>query len=656
MACVRPWLSGLLMATCVSALPSHGADTVHELMPQVVTAMHFPLPAASYPGSASVLSPDLPEYAGLADVRELLTRAPHVRFRNSGGSPADAQIGLRGFGEGGGDRVLVLVDGAPLNRPDMGGVNWLQVPLGAVERVEVLRGGQGVIYGSRAVAGVVKITTREARREGVLDMMTGSHGLRRAGVRAAREGSTVRVTGGAAYHAEDGYRENSAFDAGSAGASAAGGGGRTAWRLTADVASLAAERPGPLVSAGFPANPRASILHGQDFREDSVQATGFVSHSGERTDAEAEAVLRRRVREWNLSGVYADNVNRTARLAPRIRMQAGRADIVAGIDAEREELDALLFARRERAAPFGDAALRREMLAGYLHSTYAASEALALFSGVRAETVDLAFRYAEGNRFSTNPVPLLLADGRRSDRGWAWTGGAVWQFADQARLWLRADRLLRHPLMDEIAAYQGFELSRPFNEDLSPERGWQGELGASWERNRFRMSLALFQTDLRGEILFDPARSLNTNFPRTRRRGVEWDGAFFHGEWTFGAQYTGMDARYRAAPYADRRVYLVPPHSFGGYVSYGRTGPANVRVDARYVSSQFEGSDFSNTRTKLPSHAVFDAALSIRMREGMRVTLAVLNALDRHYATVKYLGGWYPEPGRTARVGLRIDF
>lgn len=656
MAYVRPWLSGLLLATCGPVLVLPGDDSVHELAPQVVTATHFPVPAASYPGSASVLSPDVPEFAGLADTRELLSRAPHVRFRNAGGSPADAQIGLRGFGEGGGDRVLILVDGLPLNRPDMGGVNWLQVPLGAIERVEVLRGGQGVIYGSRAVAGVVKITTRGAGRGGVLDMMTGGHGLRRAGVRGAGEPGAVRVIGGAAYHAEDGYRANSAFDAGSAWASAAGGGEATTWRLTADVASLAAERPGPLISAGFPANPRASIMDGQDFREDSVQATGFVSHSGERVDAEAETVVRRRAREWNLSGVHADNVNRTARVAPRMRLKGDRAEIVAGIDAEREELDSLLFVRRERVAPFGDAALRRDMLAGYLHVSLAAHETLGLFTGLRGETVGLDFRYDEGNRFAANPVLAPVADGRRSDRGWAWTGGAVWQLSGNGRMWARADRLLRHPLMDEIAAYQGFQLEKPFNADLSPERGWQGELGAAWEGPCFRMSLALFQTDLRGEILFDPALSLNTNFPRTRRRGVEWDGALFLGEWTFGAQYTGVDARYRAEPYADRRVYLVPPHALGGYVSYGRSGPVNARVDARYQASQYEGSDFSNTRAKLPSHTVFDASLSFHVREGMRLTLALLNALDRRYATVKYLGSWYPEPGRSARAGLRIDF
>ena len=654
MACVRPWLSRLLLAACWAVPGVLGGGDAHELDPQVVTATHFPVPAASYPGSASVLSPDLPGFSGLADTRELLARAPHVRFGSTGGSPADAQIGLRGFGAGGG-RVLVLVDGLPLNRPDMGGVNWLQVPLGAIERVEVLRGGQGVIYGNRAVAGVVKITTRGAGEGGMFEMMAGGHGLRRAGVRGAGRAGPVRVVGGAAYQAEDGYRANSAFDAGSAWASAAGG-GATAWRLAADVASLTAERPGPLISAGFPADPRASVMDGQDFREDSAQARGFVSHSGDRAEAEAEAVVRRRVRQWNLSGVHADNVNRTARLAPRMRVQRGRADIVAGFDAEREELDSLLFVRRERGAPFGDAALRRDMLAGYAHVTITALENLALFSGVRGETVDLAFRYDEGSRFAANPVLAPVAGGRRSDGGWAWTGGAVWQVSDPIRVWARADRLLRHPLMDEIAAYQGFELERPFNEDLSPERGWQGELGTAWEGDRFRMSLALFQTDLRGEILFDPARSLNTNFPRTRRRGVEWDGAIFIGEWTLGAQYTLVDARYRAEPYADRRVFLVPPHSFGGYVSYGRSGPVNARVDARYESSQYEGSDFSNTRAKLPSHAVFDATLSLCVRDGMRLTIAVLNALDRRYATVKYLGSWYPEPGRSTRAGMRIDF
>lgn len=657
MICVRQWLSGLLWAACAVAPGLVRAEVVHELNPRVVTAVRFPVPAASYPGSASVLSPDMPGFAGIADARELLARVPHVGFRSAGGSPADAQIGMRGFGEGSGDRVLVLVDGLPLNRPDMGGVNWLQVPLGAIERVEVLRGGQGVIYGSRAVAGVVKITTRDAGEGGSFEMMAGGHGLRRAGVRGAGAAGAVRFVGGAAYHAEDGHRANSAFDGGSAWVSLAGGDvDASAWRFTADTASLSAQRPGPLISVDFPVDPRASIMEGQDFHESSAQAQLFFRRAGGWVDAEAEAVVRRRDREWNLSGVHADNENRTIRLAPRIRVRAGLVDVVAGIDAGREELDSLLFARRERSAPYGEAALRRDSLAGYVHATASVREALAFFTGVRGEGVDLVFRYAEGSPFAATPLLEPASDGRRADRGWAWTGGSVWQFRDGARVWGRVDRILRHPLMDEIAAYQGFALDRPFNAELSPERGWQGELGMGWEGRRFRMSFAAFQTDLRGEILFDPARGLNTNFPRTRRRGIEWDGALFLGEWTVGAHYTGIDARYRADPFAGRRVYLVSPHSVGGHIAYGRSGPVNVRLDARYQSSQFEGSDFSNTRAKLPSHAIVDATLSVRVSDGLRLTLAVLNALDRRHATVKYLGSWYPEPGRSVRGGIKIDF
>lgn len=657
MVCVRQWVSGLLCAACAMAPEWIRAEAVHELNPRVVTAVRFPVPAASYPGSASVLSPDLPDFAGVADARELLARAPHVRFRSVGGSPADARIGMRGFGEGSGDRVLVLVDGLPLNRPDMGGVNWQQVPVGAIERVEVLRGGQGVIHGSRAVAGVVKITTRDSGEGGSFEMMAGGHGLRRAGVRGAGAAGALRFVAGAAYHAEDGHRANSAFDGGSAWVSVAGGDrDASAWRFTADTASLSAQRPGPLVSVGFPRDPRASLMDGQDFRENSAQAQLFFRRAADRADAEVEGVVRRRERQWNLSGVHADNVNRTIRFAPRVRAGAGRVDIVVGIDAGREELDSLLFARRERSAPYGEAALRRDSLAGYLHATVSAREDLAFFTGLRGAGVDLVFRYAEGSPFASTPSLEPAADGRRSDRGWAWTGGSVWQIWEGARVWGRVDRILRHPLMDEIAAYQGFALDRPFNAELSPERGWQGELGMGWEGRRFRMSFAAFQMDLRGEILFEPARGLNTNFPRTRRRGIEWDGALFYGEWTVGAHYTGIDARYRADPFGGRRVYLVSPHSLGGHIAYGRSGPLTIRLDARYQSSQFEGSDVSNTRAKLPSHAVFDATVSVRARDGMRLTLAVLNALDRDYATVKYLGSWYPEPGRSVRGAIKINF
>ena len=67
---------------------------------------------------------------------------------------------MGGFGENAQLRTLVLVDGHRVNAIDMSKINWYSIPLGLVESIEVIRGGQSGTYGNHAVGGVIKINTK----------------------------------------------------------------------------------------------------------------------------------------------------------------------------------------------------------------------------------------------------------------------------------------------------------------------------------------------------------------------------------------------------------------------------------------------------------------------------------------------------------------
>jgi len=77
--------------------------------------------------------------------------------RGNGGD-GSAQIGLRNIPNG----TLVLINGRRWPRPigllaDPGGVDINSIPLGAIERIEILKDGASAIYGADAVAGVINI-------------------------------------------------------------------------------------------------------------------------------------------------------------------------------------------------------------------------------------------------------------------------------------------------------------------------------------------------------------------------------------------------------------------------------------------------------------------------------------------------------------------
>ena len=74
-------------------------------------------------------------------------------------NPTTQGVTLRGVSGSGASRTLVLTDGVPLNDPFGSWVYWNQVPQAAIDRVEVLRGTTGDLYGADALGGVVQLLT-----------------------------------------------------------------------------------------------------------------------------------------------------------------------------------------------------------------------------------------------------------------------------------------------------------------------------------------------------------------------------------------------------------------------------------------------------------------------------------------------------------------
>ena len=79
-------------------------------------------------------------------------------FRTRGVPDVGTRISLRGFN--GASRSLVLLDGQPVNDGYTGDVTWTSLPLGEIERVEVVRGPFSALYGGNAMGGVINVLTR----------------------------------------------------------------------------------------------------------------------------------------------------------------------------------------------------------------------------------------------------------------------------------------------------------------------------------------------------------------------------------------------------------------------------------------------------------------------------------------------------------------
>ena len=111
--------------------------------------------------SASVTVIDRNEIEGQSatTVPEVLRNVAGVDFVGTGSRGDDADMRIRGADR---DQVLVLIDGVSINSVTDHRPLFLEsIPLDHVERIEVVRGSQSVLYGSDAVGGVVNIITRK---------------------------------------------------------------------------------------------------------------------------------------------------------------------------------------------------------------------------------------------------------------------------------------------------------------------------------------------------------------------------------------------------------------------------------------------------------------------------------------------------------------
>jgi iron complex outermembrane receptor protein len=109
-----------------------------------------------------VITQDDIRHSGATNIPDLLRMVPGMDVAQINGSTW--AIGARGFNQQFANKLLVMVDGRTVYSPTFSGVFWdtLDLPLFDIERIEVIRGAGGTIWGANAVTGVISIFTKKA--------------------------------------------------------------------------------------------------------------------------------------------------------------------------------------------------------------------------------------------------------------------------------------------------------------------------------------------------------------------------------------------------------------------------------------------------------------------------------------------------------------
>lgn len=662
------------------------AITMEEV---VVTATRDREEIRKVPAHVSVITEAEIKKSGATDVVEILNKLEGIQFRSYSGNSSQSSIDMRGFG---GDnpfgKTLIMLDGRKMNRPDMSSVNWLQIPLNNVERIEVVRGPGSVLYGDAAIGGVINIITKRGKGKPQFNasVIAGSYGLHneRVGVSGSTDKWTYALNGENNFNF--GYRERSKF-------SSQGGGfdvgyDASDWlnvNLGLSLNKTDYQMPGALTKAQMeqdrrqyqPATP-ANWANAAPDDEGSDKYTnvnlGIKSFLGSFGQMDINFLYGKKDLQTNMpswtTNKYSNTGTDTYGIIPKYILAKDifgfTNKLIIGLDYYNEPYKKEFFSTRERTTKTSWADLTKDSLGYYIRDEFSLLKNLVLYAGYRTERTTI-----EASSTDTVTPANNFKDREKTYNAEAYEAGLTLLVGNQSKIFTKYATVYRIPFLDEVASFNGFG-GELFLQNLEKEKGNSVEVGTElYPLNNLKIGLTLFRVDMEDEIQYvyvTPWSGYNQNVGKTRHDGAE---LFLSYLWEKRARLYG-NFTYHMATVEDggannkKEMPLVPNRMANAGVEIFLPYNLTLRPEIRHVSDAFLSSDNDNNSEKLEAYTLYNLYLSYKPSfEKINITafFGVDNLTDVKYSSFgsdnASWGGintYYPMPGITIKAGLSFEF
>lgn len=627
----------LSQTVCAEEIPLYQADEV------VVTATRFASKPDSTPVNVTVITREDIARSPARSLPELLMEQAGINGRNTTGTP-DWSIDLRGFGMSGNQNTLVLLDGQRLNDIDQSTVKWSAIPVGAIERIEIMRSSGAVLYGDGASGGTINIITRAPRRgvSGEIQATAASYGTRNLEGLLNAGGDTASLRLAANQYESDGYRLNNRnvqknlegdlrFDAGS---------NEFSLKFGADSQTL--RLPGnrlvdPTIGVNqLQTDPRGAATPNDYATRDGHHIGLGLTHPLSFGEFAGEIAYRSKSETiYNQSSwgpafdLYLETDLDLLSATPRLKIDGNAFglphSLVTGLDLMEWQYDARgATSPALIGTPANHPAGTERSLALYAQDSVRLSAATTLQAGARVQSISYHVKDL------VNPANDQSQD--RSPR--AFELGLRHQLDRHTSVFGKLGRSFRIATVNDV--YNSFTYTVNM---LEPQTSHDREIGVEHQGSGYSLRGRLYHMDLNNEIHYNVLTFENMNLSPTRRQGLELEGklAVTRSAEVF-ANYSYMDAKFREGVYggtniSGNHIPNVPKHraTVGG--SLALSGKTRLNGTVSYTGEQYFDNDQTNTfGQKIPAYTVVD--LKLVHRDGdWTLAAGINNLLNEKYFT-----------------------
>lgn len=664
-------LSFVTIAVCGSVY----ADNLVDLGDVSVTATRTERKVIDVPASIEVITEEEIKNSVAQSADELLKEVSGLDLKHSMGavtSGTSNKVVMRGLGGTTEGRVLLLIDGVPMNDLYGGDLEWNRIPISMIQRVEIVKGATSALYGSGAMGGVINIITKKPTDRAKTDVSL-SYGSMTTKIASL---STIGKAGKLGYllagdrTTSDGYNPETPANTKSYTRDKGTKRNNLNGKLTYDLD----ETSSVFVSGSYYDNQTTGTLPITDFnpfyQEQKTYTAGYTKKFENEIEVMVKAFIKDEYSDYDSANTTktavqyeSSNTNndRGATIQTTVPLTNhtvfGTSTFVTGIDVRQGSND--------RFNHYIDGSGKDIKIQGK-------QKYLGLF--VQDEIfldpnwiINLGGRYDSWTNYDGHGYDSTLATtdtyyNTTSTNGFSPKIGIVNHLTETTSLRASAGSAYRAPTLSDL--YNTFVSGSRIwygNPDLKPESVISYEIGV--DQTVFKdgkVSVTAYQNDAKDFFYYITtppgggytAAQTKTNVGKVKIQGVEVDSSYpISDRLRIFANYTYNQSKIKE--YKENTAlegkYLIEVPKHKGSLSLMYTNPefADTKISARYVGDRY--SNDANT-AEYKSYTLFDVKLSKKLNKNVEATLSVDDLFDRSFTE------YYVSPGRVVFGTLRATF
>lgn len=621
--------AALLLSLAAPAAHAESApDQNGTLAPVIVTATRTAITANEALSSVTVITREDIDRLQPVSIADLLTGLPGVSIGQTGGIGQQTSLYLRGTNA---THVLVLIDGIRVGSVSIGLPALEQIPVQAIDRIEIVRGPRASLYGSDALGGVIQVFTK--------------HGQPNGGI-----APSVSVTGGSHGYAS-----------GQAGVS---GGDAHLWYN----ASLGGTYTGGIPACRMGAAEVGVACFVDDPRNDAYRNWNGFANIGYRWDNDTELAfnwLRSKSNAQYAGSPYGGNDGIEEQRVAGARLSFSPLSIwKVTLNAGQSRDDNATFyqgsyygqyyprmgtgyfnSRRNQASWQNDItlAINQLLTVGVDYQQEHIASDIAFQQTTRGDTGTFAQYQAT---FGQHEVQLSARHDHNDQFGNHNTGAAAWgyHFRNGPVLSVSYGTAFHAPTFDDLyfPAFGGVPTANP---NLKPETSRSAEIGLTQQLEHWNWGVNAYQTNINNLITFD-SNFVPQNLSRARIRGLEGQFGFNLDDWRVQSYLTLMQPKNDDGGPNNGKLLARRAQRTGRVDIDRKLGQFNLGATFFAASKRYD--DTANTR-RMGGYATTDLRASYAFAPGWQVEAKLANVFDHRYETAYY----YNQLGRTWYVTVR---